>query len=90
MTAALNLTVNGEPRRTAAATIAGLVVELGLKPEKVAVELNGTIVPRSTLGEALAAKLHSLANGIDPRSVSTQREEKNGLTTAPRPLRGRT
>jgi len=52
MTAALTLTVNGEPRRTAAATIAALVVELGLRPEKVAVERNGTIVPRSTLGEA--------------------------------------
>src|SRR6187399_363389 len=56
MTAALNLTVNGEPRRTAAATIAGLVVELGLKPEKVAVERNGTIEPRSTLGEAPLAE----------------------------------
>ena len=52
MTAPLNLTVNGEPRTSAAATIAGLVGELGLRPEKVAVERNGTIVPRSTLGEA--------------------------------------
>jgi thiazole synthase len=51
MTAQINLTVNGEPRRSAAATIAELVGELGLKPEKVAVERNGTIVPRSTLGE---------------------------------------
>ena len=47
-----NLTINGEPRRSAAATIAALVAELGLKPEKVAVERNGTIVPRSTHGEA--------------------------------------
>ncbi len=52
MSAALDLTVNGEPRRSAAATIAALVLELGLKPEKVAVERNGIIVPRSTLGEA--------------------------------------
>jgi thiazole synthase len=55
MTAPLTLTVNGEPRRSAAATIAELVGELGLKPEKVAVEHNGTIVPRSTLGEAALA-----------------------------------
>jgi thiazole synthase len=55
MTAQLNLTVNGEPRRTAAATIAALVGELGLKPEKVAVEHNGTIAPRSTLAEAALA-----------------------------------
>jgi thiazole synthase len=52
MTASLSLTVNGEPRRTSAATIAALVRELELKPEKVAVERNGVIVPRSTLGAA--------------------------------------
>ena len=56
MTAQLNLTVNGEPRRSSAATIAELVGELGLKPEKVAVERNGVIVPRSTLGEAALAE----------------------------------
>ncbi|MGN6497958.1 MAG: sulfur carrier protein ThiS [Tsuneonella sp.] len=51
MPAPLTLTVNGEPRRTAASTIAALVRELDLNPAKVAVERNGTIVPRSTLGE---------------------------------------
>jgi len=44
------LTVNGETRRTAAATIADLVRELDLDPAKVAVEHNGTIAPRSELG----------------------------------------
>ena len=48
----LTLTINGEPRRTAAATILALVTELGLKPEKVAVERNGLIVPRSTHAQA--------------------------------------
>ena len=48
---AITLTVNGEPRRTDAATVAALAAELGLAPEKVAVERNGMIVPRSTLGE---------------------------------------
>ena len=56
MTAPLTLTVNGELRRSAAATIAALVAELGLKPEKVAVEHNGTIAPRSTLAEAPLAE----------------------------------
>jgi thiazole synthase len=56
MSETLNLTVNGEPRRTAAATIAGLVCELELKPEKVAVERNGVIVPRSTLAEVALAE----------------------------------
>jgi thiazole synthase len=51
-TLSLSLTVNGEPRRApAGATIADLVLSLELDPKKVAVERNGAIVPRSTLGE---------------------------------------
>ena len=49
MTKTFSLIVNGELRRTGAATIAALVRELGLDPAKVAVEHNGTIVARSTL-----------------------------------------
>jgi thiazole synthase len=56
MPAPLNLTVNGEPRRTSAATVADLVSELGLAPEKVAVERNGEIAPRSQLGEIMLAE----------------------------------
>jgi thiazole synthase len=55
MPAPLTLTVNGESRRTSAATVADLVRELGLKPEKVAVERNGEIAPRSQLGEIALA-----------------------------------
>jgi len=55
MTAPITLTVNGESRRSVAATVAELVLELGLRPEKVAVEHNGTIAPRSTLGEVALA-----------------------------------
>ncbi|NVD44492.1 sulfur carrier protein ThiS [Qipengyuania atrilutea] len=44
------LTVNGETRRSDAATIADLVRELDLEPEKVAVEHNRVIAPRSELG----------------------------------------
>lgn len=47
-----NITLNGEPRQTVATTIADLVRELDLKPQKVAVERNGEIVPRSTLESA--------------------------------------
>lgn len=47
----ISITVNGEHRRVAAGlTLAGLAAELGLAPEKVAVERNLEIVPRSTLG----------------------------------------
>lgn len=52
MSETLSITLNGEPRRTPAATIAELVRELELAPEKVAVERNGEIVPRSTLEDA--------------------------------------
>lgn len=71
MAPSLTLTVNGEPRRSAAATIAALVAELGLKPEKVAVECNGIIVPRSTLGETALADgdvleiVHFVGGGSD-------------------------
>ena len=54
MNAAESLTVklNGEPRRVSAgATIAGMLADLGLNAERVAVERNREIVPRSTLGE---------------------------------------
>jgi len=51
MTAQLSITLNGEPRRVDAGSIADLVRSLELDPGKVAVERNGLIVPRSTLGE---------------------------------------
>ena len=48
----ISLTVNGAPRRIASgATIAALVASLDLNPQKVAVERNGEIVPRSTLAD---------------------------------------
>ena len=56
MPASLSLTVNGESRRTSAATVADLVRELGLVPEKVAVERNGEIAPRSQLGDIALAE----------------------------------
>lgn len=49
----LSIRVNDQSRRVAAGTtIAQLVVELGLVPEKVAVERNMAVVPRSTLADA--------------------------------------
>ena len=55
MTATLNLTVNGEPRRAEPGSIAALVRSLDLDPAKVAVERNGEIVPRSTLADVALA-----------------------------------
>ena len=42
----MNLTINGEPRTASAETLSALVAELGMKPDRVAIELNREIVPR--------------------------------------------
>jgi len=50
----VSITVNGEHKRvTAGLTIRQLAEELGLVPEKIAVERNLEVVPRSTLGEVI-------------------------------------
>ncbi|WP_082515944.1 sulfur carrier protein ThiS [Sphingomonas sp. Leaf412] len=50
----ISITVNGEHKRvTAGLTIAALAESLGLVPEKLAVERNLEVVPRSTLGSVM-------------------------------------
>ena len=50
----VSITVNGEHKRvTAGLSLAGLATELGLVPEKIAVERNMEVVPRSTLAEVM-------------------------------------
>jgi thiazole synthase len=50
----LSIRVNGEHRRVSAGlTLAGLASGLGFVPEKIAVERNLAVVPRSTLSEVL-------------------------------------
>ena len=50
----ITITVNGEHRRVSGGiTLAQLAGELGLAPEKVAVERNLEVVPRSTLAQVL-------------------------------------
>lgn len=53
----LSITLNGEPRDVLpGSTIADLAADIGLDPNKVAVERNLEIVPRSTLGNVLIAE----------------------------------
>ena len=48
----MQLTVNGESRKVQPGeTLAAFLGGLGLTPEKVAVERNGAIVPRSLYGQ---------------------------------------
>lgn len=50
----IQVRINGDHRRIIAGmTIAGLALELGLEPTKVAVERNLEVVPRSTLGQVV-------------------------------------
>lgn len=45
------LTINGEDREfQSVSTLSTLIAELGMKPERVAVELNRELVPRATWG----------------------------------------
>ena len=48
----LAIQVNGEPRRVSAGvSISAMLTELGLDPQRVAVERNRDVVPRSSLGQ---------------------------------------
>jgi thiamine biosynthesis protein ThiS len=42
----MNLTINGETQTSSAETLGALVEGLGMKPDRVAIELNREIVPR--------------------------------------------
>ena len=42
----MNLTINGETQAVPAETLSALVEQLGMKPDRVAIELNREIVPR--------------------------------------------
>jgi thiamine biosynthesis protein ThiS len=42
----MKLTINGESQSSSAETLGALVAGLGMKPDRVAIELNREIVPR--------------------------------------------
>ena len=42
----MKLTINGEPQISSAETLGALIKTLGMKPDRVAIELNREIVPR--------------------------------------------
>jgi thiamine biosynthesis protein ThiS len=42
----MNLTINGETQSSSAETLGALVEQLGMTPDRVAIELNREIVPR--------------------------------------------
>lgn len=54
--ALIAITINGEPRSVpVGSSIAEMLLRIGLNPQKLAVERNREIVPRSTLGDVALA-----------------------------------
>jgi thiamine biosynthesis protein ThiS len=43
----MNLIINGEPRAVTADTLGALVEQLGIKADRVAIEVNRQIIPRN-------------------------------------------
>ena len=93
MSAELILTVNGDPRRVPpGSTIADLVCTLGLNPAKVAVERNGAIAPRATLGDVALSTgdvleiVHFVGGG---EGMSETDQSKDTWTVAGRTFRSR-
>src|SRR6195952_2734585 len=91
----ISLTVNGAPRRIASgATIAALVASLELNPQKVAVERNGEIVPRSTLadvalGDGDVLEIVHFVGGGDHMTVPDSTADTDTWTVAGRTFRSR-
>ena len=87
----ITIIVNGEHKRVAAGlTIAGLAEQLGLVPEKVAVERNLEVVPRSTLAQVTVEDgdeleiVHFVGGGDHAGAIDT-----DSLTVAGRTFRSR-
>jgi thiazole synthase len=75
----MNLTINGENQVSTAETLAALVEGLGMKPDRVAIELNREIVPRDRWpqtplhdGDRLEI-VHFVGGGSNPSSPANGR-----------------
>jgi thiamine biosynthesis protein ThiS len=70
----VNLIINGENRDLTAQTLSALVEQLGMKPDRVAIELNREIVPRDRWAQVLLTNgdqleiVHFVGGGNDADS----------------------
>ncbi len=83
----VSITVNGEHKRVAAGlTLAELATEMGLVPEKLAVERNMEVVPRSTLGSVIVRDgddleiVHFVGGGDHAKPIDPDRWTVAGKT----------
>ncbi len=87
----VSITVNGEHKRVSTGlSLAGLATELGLIPEKIAVERNMEVVPRSTLADVMVEDgddleiVHFVGGGDHAAAIDT-----DSWTVAGRSFRSR-
>ena len=75
----ITITVNGEHKRVhAGLSIADLAQSLGLVPEKVAVERNLEVVPRSTLAQVIVEDGDELEIGMNVWTSGEMPEDEEG------------
>jgi thiamine biosynthesis protein ThiS len=85
----MNLTINGEARVFSATTVGVLVEQLGMKSDRVAIELNREIVPRDQWAQT---PLHDgdqleIVQFVGGGSASVRRDfPRSRKTTCPCPL----
>ncbi len=91
----LSLTVNGEARSATPGSLADLVRSLELDPARVAVERNGEIVARSTLGDIAVADgdvleiVHFVGGGDDAVAASEANTDADTWSVAGRTFTSR-
>jgi len=72
----MNIIINGESQASSADTLSALVDQLGMKSDRVAVELNRKIVPRDRWAETRLAEgdqleiVHFVGGGSGPAWLS--------------------
>jgi len=77
----MNLTINGEERILSAGTVSALVEQLGMKSDRVAIELNREIVPRERWAETALQDgdrleiVHFVGGGTRGRSSVRERKQ---------------
>ncbi len=74
----MNLTINGETQSFSAQTLSALVEQLGMKPDRVAIELNRTIVSRDQWSDTALHDgdrleiVHFVGGGSGPVGVNSE------------------
>ena len=72
----MNLTINGENQIATAETLGALVAHLGMKPDRVAIELNREIVRALDLPRALFAIFDRLLERLGHESVDAAKQRR--------------